>query len=38
MNNTQLIMITKQLYPDKDIFSLSKKEQNEVLEVYYNYN
>ena len=33
-NQTQLIMISRELFPNKNIFNLNKKEQSEVLEEY----
>ena len=33
-NHTQLIMISRELFPNKNVFDLNKKEQSEVLEEY----
>jgi hypothetical protein len=38
MNNTQLIMIAKKLYPNKTVYDLTKEEQSKVLDIYYDYN
>ena len=37
-NQSALIRISKQLFPDKNVFQLTKQEQSQVLEVYYNTN
>ena len=33
-NQTQLIMISKELFPEKNIFNLTSNEQSQVIEVY----
>ena len=33
-NQTQLIIISKKLFPNKNVFQLTKLEQEEVLEIY----
>ena len=38
MNNTQLIMSAKKLYPNKTVYDLTKEEQSKVLDIYYDYN
>ena len=37
-NQSALIRISKQLFRDKNVFQLTKQEQSQVLEVYYNTN
>jgi hypothetical protein len=37
-NQTQLIMISKRLFPDKNVFNLTKQEQSKVLSIYNEYN
>jgi len=37
-NQTQLIMISRRLFPDKNVFNLTIKEQIEVLKEYEKYN
>jgi len=37
-NQTQLIMISKELFPEKNIFNLTSKEQAQVIEEYEKYN
>jgi len=37
-NQTQLIMISRRLFPDKNIFNLNKQEQSKVLQEYNKYN
>jgi hypothetical protein len=37
-NQTQLIMISRRLFPDKNIFNLTKQEQRQVLSIYNEYN
>jgi hypothetical protein len=37
-NQTQLIMISKRLFPDKNVFNLTKQEQSQVLSIYNEYN
>ena len=37
-NQSALIRIAKQLFPDKNVFQLTKQEQSQVLEVYYDTN
>ena len=37
-NQSALIRISKQIFPDKNVFQLTKQEQSQVLEVYYNTN
>jgi hypothetical protein len=33
-NHSALIRISKQLFPDKNVFNLTKKEQQQVLSIY----
>ena len=33
-NQTQLIMISRRLFPNKNIFNLTSKEQSKVIEEY----
>jgi len=33
-NQTQLIMISRRLFPNKNIFNLNKQEQSKVIEEY----
>jgi len=33
-NQTQLIMISRELFPEKNIFNLTSSEQAKVIEVY----
>jgi hypothetical protein len=33
-NQSALIRISKQLFPDKNVFNLTKKEQQQVLSIY----
>ena len=33
-NQSALIRISKQLFPDKNVFQLTKKEQSKVLAIY----
>ena len=37
-NQTQLIMISRKLFPNKNVFQLTKLEQKEVLIEYRKYN
>ena len=37
-NQTQLIMISKRLFPDKNVFNLTKQEQQQVLSIYNEFN
>ena len=37
-NQTQLIMISKRLFPDKNVFQLTKQEQQQVLSIYNEFN
>jgi len=37
-NQTQLIMISRRLFPDKNVFNLTKQEQRQVLSIYNEYN
>jgi len=37
-NQTQLIMISKKLFPNKNVFNLTKAEQRQVLAIYNEYN
>ncbi len=37
-NQSALIRISKQLFPDKNVFQLTKLEQQEVLAIYKEYN
>jgi hypothetical protein len=37
-NQTQLIMISRRLFPDKNVFNLTKQEQSQVLSIYNEYN
>jgi len=37
-NQTQLIMISRKLFPNKNVFQLTKTEQKEVLVEYRKYN
>ena len=37
-NQSALIRISKQIFPDKNVFQLTKQEQSQVLKVYYNTN
>lgn len=37
-NQTQLIMISRKLFPKKNVFQLTKAEQKEVLIEYRKYN
>jgi hypothetical protein len=37
-NQTQLIMISKELFPEKNIFNLTSNEQAQVIEEYEKYN
>ena len=37
-NQTQLIMISKELFPEKNIFNLTSNEQARVIEEYEKYN
>ncbi len=37
-NQTQLIMISRRLFPDKNVFNLTINEQIEVLKEYEKYN
>jgi hypothetical protein len=37
-NQTQLIMISRKLFPNKNVFQLTKAEQREVLAIYNEYN
>ena len=36
-NQSALIRISKQLFPDKNVFQLTKQERAEVLSVYYDF-
>lgn len=33
-NQTQLIMISRRLFPNKNVFNLNKQEQSKVIEEY----
>jgi len=37
-NQSALIRIAKQLFPDKNVFQLTKQEQSKVLSIYNEYN
>jgi len=37
-NQSALIRIAKQLFPDKNVFQLTKQEQSQVLSIYNEYN
>ena len=37
-NQTQLILISKKLFPNKNVFQLTKEEQREVLSIYNEFN
>ena len=37
-NQTQLIMISRRLFPDKNVFNLTKQEQQQVLSIYNDFN
>ena len=37
-NQTQLIMISKELFPEKNIFNWTSKEQAQVIEIYEKFN
>ena len=37
-NQSALIRIAKQLFPDKNVFQLTKKEQSQVLSIYNEFN
>ena len=37
-NQTQLIMISRRLFPNKNIFNLNTQEQSKVIEEYERYN
>ena len=37
-NQSALIRIAKQLFPEKNVFQLTKLEQREVLSIYREYN
>ncbi len=37
-NQTQLIMISRRLFPNKNVFNLTSKEQSKVLQEYNKYN
>jgi len=37
-NQSALIRISKQLFPDKNVFQLTKKEQSQVLSIYHEFN
>jgi len=37
-NQSALIRISKQLFPDKNVFQLTKLEQQKVLAIYREYN
>ena len=37
-NQTQLIMISRRLFPDKNVFNLTKQEQQQVLSIYNEFN
>ena len=37
-NQSALIRISKQLFPDKNVFQLTKQEQSQVLSIYNEYN
>ena len=37
-NQTQPIMISKELFPEKNIFNLTSNEQAQVIEEYEKYN
>ena len=37
-NQSALIRIAKQLFPEKNVFQLTKLEQQEVLSIYREYN
>ncbi len=37
-NQSALIRISKQIFPEKNVFQLTKQEQSKVLEVYYDTN
>ena len=37
-NQSALIRIAKQLFPDKNVFQLTKQEQSKVLSLYNEYN
>ena len=37
-NQTQLIMIARELFPDKNIFNLTSEEQSQVMEIYEKFN
>jgi hypothetical protein len=37
-NQSALIRISKQLFPDKNVFQLTKQEQSQVLSLYYDTN
>ena len=37
-NQSALIRIAKQLFPDKNVFQLTKQEQSQVLSLYYDTN
>jgi len=38
MNITSIMEISAKLYPNKNIYSLSKEEKQKVLQVYYDNN
>ena len=37
-NQSALIRISKQLFPDKNVFQLTKQEQSKVLSIYNEFN
>jgi len=37
-NQSALIRIAKQLFPDKNVFQLTRQEQSKVLSIYNEYN
>ena len=37
-NQSALIRISKQIFPDKNVFQLTKQEQSQVLSLYYDTN
>jgi len=38
MNNLAIINIASKLYPNRDLWQLTKEEMKEVMEIYYDYN
>lgn len=38
MNITQILLIAKKLYPNKNIYNLTKEEKAEVMRVYNDHN